>query len=116
LEGITIGMDIVEIKRFRQKPLKSNISFYNSIFTKRELAYCLKYSDPYPHLAGTFAAKEAVIKCYHRPIKMIDISVIREIDEKPVAIFRYRKKVIEINISISHTESIAVAVAILILY
>jgi len=46
---------------------------------------------------------------------MIDISVDRDIDEKPMAIFRYSKKVIEINISISHTESIAAAVAIQVL-
>jgi holo-[acyl-carrier protein] synthase len=109
---ISIGTDIVEIKTFKQKSIKNNLSFYKSIFTKSELQYCMKYLDPYPHLAGMFAAKEAVIKCTDRPLGMIDIEITRDSGGKPIAMTQYKKKTIKVQISISHTRSVAVAVAI----
>jgi holo-[acyl-carrier protein] synthase len=111
---INIGTDIIEIQRFRHKPLKANMGFYNSIFTKSELVNCLKYSDPYPHLAGIFAAKESVIKCSSRHLRMIDISIMRDIHGKPIAITRHKNKTIKTEISISHTQSLAIAIAIII--
>jgi holo-[acyl-carrier protein] synthase len=111
--GIDIGTDIVEIKRFRQKPLEANLTFYNSIFTKSELIYCVKYADPYPHLAGIYAAKESIIKCSSRSLRMHDIEIIRCNDGKPVAVICYKKKNTNVKISISHTRSIAMAVAII---
>ncbi len=103
-------MDIVEIKRFRLKPLKTNMSFYCSVFAKSELAYCSKYSDPYPHLAGIFAAKEAIIKCSQSPTRMIDIKIDHQADGRLVVTLK--EEPTQIKISISHTESIAAAVAI----
>ena len=49
---ISIGTDIIDIQRFRNKPLKTNQKFYNSNFSKSELEHCKKFSDLYPHLAG----------------------------------------------------------------
>jgi holo-[acyl-carrier-protein] synthase len=112
---IKIGTDIIEIQRFRRRPIKTNMSFYNSVFTKSELVYCLKYIDPYPHLAGIFAAKESVIKCFNRQLRMLDISIDRNEDGKPTVISScYKNRNIKIEISISHTRSLAVAVAIMI--
>jgi len=113
---INVGTDIVEVQRFRSKPLKSNMSFYNSIFTKSELEYCLRYTDPYPHLAGMFAAKESVIKCSsRRQLRMIDIMIIHDRHGKPIAIIRNKNRTIKARISLSHTRSLAIAVAIRIL-
>jgi len=36
--------------------------FLGRIFTPREREYCSKFRDPYLHLAGRFAVKEAVFK------------------------------------------------------
>ncbi|MGB8642458.1 MAG: hypothetical protein WCD28_09235, partial [Nitrososphaeraceae archaeon] len=70
-------------------------------------------SDPYPHLAGIFAAKESVIKCLNKPTKMIEIEIIHGQYGKPIAmIHRKRKNTITTQISISHTKSLAIAVAI----
>jgi phosphopantetheine--protein transferase-like protein len=78
-----------------------------------EIIYCTKYSDPYPHLAGIFAAKESVIKCLNKPTKMIEIEIIHGRYGKPIAlIHRKRKNTITTQISISHTKSLAIAVAI----
>ena len=57
-----IGIDIVKVSRFRNKKYNSNQKFYETIFTIKEIKYCLKYKDPYTHFAGKFAIKEAVKK------------------------------------------------------
>jgi holo-[acyl-carrier protein] synthase len=111
---LNVGTDVIEIKRFRNKPLNDdNASFYHSIFTESELMYCMKYSDPYPHIAGIFAAKESIIKCLSKPLKMIDIEITHNQYGKPIAVLRCRKKkAIRAKISISHTSSLAIAMAI----
>ena len=111
---MNVGIDVIEIRRFRNKPLNDdNASFYHSIFTESELMYCMKYSDPYPHIAGIFAAKESIKKSLSRPLKMIDIEIIHNQYGKPKAVVhRRKKKAIRSTISISHTRSLAIAVAI----
>jgi holo-[acyl-carrier protein] synthase len=111
--GVNIGTDLIEVRRFRNKSLDDdNASFYNSIFTESELAYCMKYSDPYPHIAGIFAAKESIMKCLRRPLRMIDIEITHNKYGKPIAVVNCGKKTIRVRISISHTRSLAIAMAI----
>jgi len=114
LAGLNVGIDVIEIERFRNKPLNNeNASFYHSIFTESELSYCTKYSDPYPHLAGIFAAKESILKCLTTPIEMIEIEISHNRDGKPRIAARTKKiKSTQARISITHTRSIAIAVAI----
>ena len=91
---LNVGIDMIEIKRFRNKPLdkNNNASFYDSIFTKSELMYCMKYSDPYPHIAGIFAAKESILKCLTIPLRMTDIEIKHNHkDGKPSTIIRSKK-------------------------
>jgi phosphopantetheine--protein transferase-like protein len=113
LGGLNVGIDVIEIDRFRNKPLnKKNESFYNSIFTKSELSYCMKYSDPYPHLAGIFAAKESLLKCLTTPIEMTEIEISHNPDGKPHISVHTKIKATQMRISITHTRSIAMAIAI----
>src|ERR671911_329500 len=113
-ESLNVGTDVIEVRRFRNKPLnKRNAGFYHSVFTEAEIIYCTKYSDPYPHLAGIFAAKESIIKCLNKPTKMIDVEIIHRQYGKPTAVIhRKRKNAESVRISISHTRSLAIAVAI----
>ena len=60
IEGI--GVDIEDISRFTGKPFPENKGFYERIFTKKEIEYCLQKANPYQHFAARFCAKEAVIK------------------------------------------------------
>ena len=58
----SIGTDIEEVSRFRNKKYSENKSFYKKIFTDDEIDYCLGKIDPYPHFTARFCAKEATIK------------------------------------------------------
>jgi holo-[acyl-carrier protein] synthase len=58
---IGIGVDVVEIERFRQS-LARTPSMRERLFTETELAYVAPKNDPVPSLAARFAAREAVMK------------------------------------------------------
>lgn len=106
---INIGVDVIEINRFRNKPITENQNLYDKIFHDNEMKYCLKYRDPYPHLAGIFAAKEAIIKCLETKISIKNIEILRK-KKKPIATV-YSKSNSTIRISISHTKDFALAMA-----
>jgi holo-[acyl-carrier protein] synthase len=108
-----IGIDIVEVSRFKHRRVQTHLRFYNSVFTESELKHCLKYSNPYPHLAGIFAAKEATMKCLDSSLNLKDIEITYDMRGKPAAVTTLKKKSLKINISISHTTSTAIATAIL---
>jgi holo-[acyl-carrier protein] synthase len=106
---ISIGTDIVEISRFRSIQLGS--AFFKRVFSEREMSYCLGYRDPAPHLAATFAAKEAVLKTVSHSHHMSEIEVIRDETGAPHVEWSgdpgYR-----VVVSMSHSSSVAVAVAV----
>jgi holo-[acyl-carrier protein] synthase len=58
---IGIGVDVVEIERFRTS-LERTPTMRERLFTASELAYVAPKSDPVPSLAARFAAREAVMK------------------------------------------------------
>ena len=58
---IGIGVDVVEIERFRTS-LARTPSMRERLFTAVELAYVEPKVDPVPSLAARFAAREAVMK------------------------------------------------------
>ena len=58
---IGIGIDLVDIERFRTS-LERTPSMRTRLFTDVELAYVAPKSDPVPSLAARFAAREAVMK------------------------------------------------------
>lgn len=58
---IGIGVDVVDIDRFRRS-LSRTPSMRARLFTDVELAYVAPQRDPIPSLAARFAAREAVMK------------------------------------------------------
>lgn len=58
---IGIGVDAVEIERFRRS-LQRTPSMRDRLFTAHELEYVEPKADPVPSLAARFAAREAVMK------------------------------------------------------
>jgi len=57
-----IGIDIIEISRIQDVYRMYGDSFLDRVYSKNEISYCFGKKDPFPHLAGRFAAKEAFIK------------------------------------------------------
>ncbi|NGX62394.1 MAG: Holo-[acyl-carrier-protein] synthase, partial [Chlamydiae bacterium] len=57
-----VGTDIIEVSRIRIALERHGDRFLERIFTEKERAYSKRASDPIPHLAGRFAAKEAIVK------------------------------------------------------
>ncbi|HOX05980.1 MAG TPA: holo-ACP synthase [Planctomycetota bacterium] len=56
------GLDLVEVARIADLAERHGDRFLKRVFTEAELAYCLPRAARNTHLAGRFAAKEAVFK------------------------------------------------------
>lgn len=107
IEGI--GVDIVSIERIKKLYEKFGRKFLERVFTEEEISYSFNHSNPFPHLAARFAAKEAVIKALKRPkgLTLKDIEVKNNSDGSPeVKISGLNKKIF---ISISHERKYTVA-------
>jgi holo-[acyl-carrier protein] synthase len=57
-----IGVDVVQVERVKEALARFRERMERRLFTDGELAYCRSFSDPLPHLAARFAAKEAASK------------------------------------------------------
>ena len=110
LQGL--GIDILKIKRFDSFSKTRNNRFLLNNYSKRELDYCFSFKNPAPHLAGTFAAKEAVFKTLRQNnIFLSLIEIRRNKSGKPEVWIKNRRQKL-ILVSISHTAKIALAIAI----
>ena len=112
LESFGIGIDIVEIKRFRKKIYKKNVNFYKKIFSKSEIDYCLKFKDPYPHFAGKFGIKESVIKSVVDKTTFKNILSSNSKNQPTVELVGSLSKKYSFLASITHEREYAVAVVI----
>ena len=105
-----IGIDIVEIDRFKEKPFETNKNFYKKIFHNSEIQYCLSHKDSSQSFAAKFAVKESVIKSINKQINFLDILTDHS-HSKPTVILPNDHSY-HFLVSISHEKSIAIAVVI----
>lgn len=112
---IGTGVDITEVRRLRQAIEKWGNTFLERIFTEEELINAKARGSLYQHLAGRFAAKEAVFKALGDPqLSWKDVQIINDKEGKPhCRILSVRGKNIEVFISISHVKTYATAFAII---
>jgi len=106
-----IGIDIVEVKRFKDKKFSKNTTFYKKIFSKSEIDYCNKFKSPYEHFAGKFAIKEAVIKSINDKISFSDIEINYKKSKPQIKLKKFNSKYSFI-VSISHEQKYAIAVVL----
>lgn len=106
-----IGIDIIEITRFK-KIKKRDFQYWRKFFTKKEWDFCFLQPKPSQHLAGIFAAKEAVIKALdNKFLGRFDlIEIVHDRKGRP-KINLMDKTPKNVNISISHDKSVAIAIA-----
>jgi holo-[acyl-carrier protein] synthase len=118
------GVDIIEIERVKKAHLQHGSRFLKRLFTNSEIKYCFKKKDPYPSLAGRFAAKEAVIKAFGRGFrgrwKWTQIEVTREPSGKPgirlsglFGKLRRERKIHGVHVSLAHGRRNATASVVL---
>lgn len=74
-----LGLDLVDLDRFRRALERGGEAFLRRIFTAAERAECARRPDPAPHLAARFAAKEAAMKAlgtgWTRGVAFLDLEV-----------------------------------------
>ena len=112
---LSIGTDIVKIDRIKS-PYKDS-KFLIKIFSSLEVEYCNSHKQPYIHLSGKYAAKEAVKKALLsakivKTISLNDIEVLNNKDKSPYIQFVNLKN-IKCNVSISHDGDYAIAFVII---
>ena len=120
------GVDIIEVRRIKNAINKYSQGFLKRIFTDRELENAKGHnSDFYQHLAGRFAAKEAVFKGFGKmKLNFKDLEVTNDKNGKPYCsllngnqdnprLYMQGLDKFNINISISHINNYAVASAII---
>lgn len=111
LKNLEVGIDIVNIGRFKKMPYHTNKQFYKKIFNSSEIKYCLKYSNPSPHFAGKFAIKESVVKAIREKLSFLDIQTSYD-SLKPIVRLRKKNTIYDFLVSVSHEKNYAVAIVI----
>jgi len=112
---IGTGVDITEVRRLKQAVERWGGAFLNRVFTDEELDNAKKRGSIYQHLAGRFAAKEAVFKALGDPeLTWKDVEILNDDLGKPsCVILNNRARSMDVHISISHVKTYAVASAII---
>ncbi|MGM0441233.1 MAG: holo-ACP synthase [Elusimicrobiota bacterium] len=114
------GTDIVRVQRITDI-LKNRKNFKEKILTDRELEYCNSFKNSDIHVAGRFAAKEAVYKALNSKTEKFfwkDIEILNDSTGRP-KISResnimelIKRKNLNYSVSISHEAKYAVAFAV----
>ncbi|HET6428937.1 MAG TPA: holo-ACP synthase [Phycisphaerae bacterium] len=117
------GVDMVDCRRLGEAIRRHGDRFLQRIYTPAELAYCMGRKRELEHLAGRFAAKEAVLKVLGtglvRGMKWTEIEILNEPSGQPRVTLAGRilatargQGIGDVLISISHIDTHAIASAI----
>ena len=112
IENLGVGIDIIEVSRFKKKKYEENINFYKKIFVKSEINYCLKFKNSAERFAGKFAIKEAVIKSIPEKIGPRDIEIVY-VNRKPrISLKSSLRKKYDFIVSVSHEKEFAIGIVV----
>ena len=109
-----IGIDIVEISRFREILRQKNQKFLEATFSVYEREYCLSHKDAAPHFAGIFAAKEAVRKATGDLLYPLALTEVRHAKSGKPELWVSGKRTHAVLVSISHSKNTACAMAVMV--
>ena len=112
IKNLGIGIDIIEVSRFRRKKYEENRNFYKKIFVKSEINYCLKFKNSAERFAGKFAIKEAAIKSIPEKIGLHDIEIVY-VNRKPrIRLKNSLRKKYDFIVSVSHEKEFAIGIVV----
>jgi len=103
-----VGIDIQRIDAF--KDFEENRAFYEKVFSKAEIEYCMKKKDYKSCFCGKFCAKEAIMKTLNQDTLIGDIEILNMPSGKPYVKIKSVEK--DIKISLSHSKDSCVGVAV----
>ena len=123
---ISQGVDIVDILRIKHVMERRKL-FKKKVFTSYETSFCSARSNPFPHFAARFAAKEACLKALGIGLggfggvnRLKEIEVKSEQTGQPIIFLSgsvkkltIAKSITQITVSLSHTHELAVATVFL---
>ena len=120
---IAHGIDLVECRRIEEILGRHEERFLRRILTPREIDYVRGKRHEVQHIAGRFAAKEAILKVlgtgWRAGISWKDMEILNDALGKPevklsggCAAIAARLGIARVLVSISHTEDFATASAI----
>ena len=106
------GIDVLAVERMDRALRRSGPAFLARVFTPAELVHCAGRPD---RLAGRWAAKEAVIKCFDRtpicfPRSRVEIASSKT-GAPAVRLLRGDARGAEVQVSITHQAGVAIASA-----
>ncbi len=121
---VGIGIDAVDVCRFKNSMEKYGERMLARLFTPVEQEYCRRFVSPVEHFAVRFAAKEAFLKAIgtgkSHHIRWHDIEIVNENSGKPnLVIYGEAAKICNelggrtLCVSLSHSQQVAVAVVII---
>src|ERR1700704_4774987 len=106
-----VGVDAVSVDRVALAVKRSGRGFLNKVYTPAEIAYCAGNSE---RLAGRWAAKEAVIKCFDGTgicFPRRGIEVLAGPGGAPRVRLLGNDRGARVELSITHHSALAVAIA-----
>lgn len=117
------GIDLIECARVGEVLERHGERFLERILTPAERAYIATKREPLPHIAGRFAAKEAILKVlgtgWRGQISWNDVEVLNDSAGQPLvalsgecARVAARRGIGRVIVSITHTKNYAAAAAI----
>lgn len=106
-----IGIDCVDIARFKKVRGSARTHFLMRTFSVAERSYCERHADANTHYASTFAAKEAVLKALLGRVALTDVEIIRSASGAPSVRVRGKKRN-DVSVSMTHEAGLACAVAL----
>jgi len=102
-----IGIDIERVARFRAAAPR----LLERILSDDERLYIARFADPAPHIAGIWAAKEALVKALGRKTLTFNrVTVLHTAEGKPF--FSFHPDEGTLHLSIAHSADTAVAVVV----
>jgi holo-[acyl-carrier protein] synthase len=118
-----IGIDLVEVERFRSALEKGGQDFKDRLFTPNEQSSCENRADPPIHYAARWAAKEAAMKAlgsgFAQGVGFKDFELLSDGSTPPQLILHGKaaelateRQIRGMRVSISHTDSTAAAVVL----
>jgi holo-[acyl-carrier protein] synthase len=119
-----IGIDIVEVARIQAACDRFGDRFLKRILRAAEIEYCLSHKHPAPHIAGRFAAKEAISKAFGtgigKQLSWLDMEIVRKDSGEPFVVLHeggvalmQERRANKVHVSLSHTQAHASAAAVL---